>query len=129
MLDIEQFAISFQKLVEIVERVDIQKEVDVDVFVKGNLAMADSKAIADADALGRDTVTQTLTTATTTTTVVQGVGSSSDSDAIAQSLSAAGPVKDWHLYLSGVRESTGAGSGFKPLPVITDWPRLYRTVT
>jgi hypothetical protein len=95
MLDIEQFAISFQKLVEIVERVDIEKEVDVDVFVKGNLAMADTKAVAEADALGRDTVTETLTLATTKTTVVQGVGSSSDSSAISESLSAAPHLFHW----------------------------------
>jgi hypothetical protein len=95
MLDIEQFAISFQKLVQIAERVDIEKEVDVDVFVKGNLAMADTKAVAAADALGRDTVTETLTLATTATTVVQGVGSSSDSSAISESLSAAPHLFHW----------------------------------
>jgi hypothetical protein len=95
MVDLEQFAISFQKLVQIIEKVDIDKDVDVDVFVKGNLAMADSKAIGEADALGRDTVTETLTLATTKTTVVQGVGSSSDSSAISESLSAAPHLFHW----------------------------------
>jgi hypothetical protein len=98
-LDLEAFAVQFTKLVQILEQVEIDKEVDVDVFIKGNLAMADTKAIAAADALGRDTVTETLTLSTATTTVVQGVGSSSDSAAFAESLSAAGPVKDWHITM------------------------------
>jgi hypothetical protein len=97
MIDLEAFAIQFTKLVQIAELVKIDKEIDVDVFVKGNLAMADTKAIAEADALGRDTVTETITTATTDTFVAQGVGSSSDSTAMSESLSAAGPVKDWHI--------------------------------
>ena len=68
------------------------------MFVKGTLAMADSKAIGEADALGTDTVTETLTLATTKTTVVQGVGSSSDSAAFAQSLSATtGSLIDMNL--------------------------------
>jgi hypothetical protein len=89
MIDIEAFAVQFTKLVQILEQVAIEKEVDVDVFVKGNLAMADTKAVAAADALGPNTVTETLTLATTATTAVQGVGSSSDSSAISESLSAA----------------------------------------
>jgi hypothetical protein len=99
MLDIEQFAISFQKLVDIVERVDIKKDVNVDVFVKGTLAMADTKAIADAAALGKDTVTETLAVTNSETSVVQGVGSASHADSISESLSAAGPVRDWHITI------------------------------
>jgi hypothetical protein len=45
--NLEAFAISFAKLVQIVEKVDIQKEIDIDVFVKGNSALADAKAEAD----------------------------------------------------------------------------------
>jgi hypothetical protein len=95
-LDLEAFAVQFTKLVQILELVEIEKEVDVDVFIKGNLAMADTKAIAEADAIGRDTVTETLTFATADTQVVQGVGSSSDSAAFAESLSAAA-FKGWHM--------------------------------
>ena len=88
--NLEAFAISFAKLVTIMERVDIDKEVDVDVFVKGTLAMGDAKG--EADAFGDNTVSETL--ALTKTTVVDGVGSNSSS--IAQSLSAT-LDNDWHL--------------------------------
>ena len=81
--NLEAFAISFAKLVQIMERVDIHKTIDVDVWVQGNSALANAKG--EADALGPDSHTETL--ALTTTTVVQGVGSSSSS--IAQSLSLA----------------------------------------
>ena len=121
--NLEAFAISFAKLVQIMEKVDIDKDFDIDVFVQGNSALADAKA--EADALGPNSHTETL--ALTTTAVVQGVGSSSSS--IAESC-VSGHSRRLELPLvSGVRESTGAGSGFKPLPVTTDWPRLYRTVT
>jgi hypothetical protein len=88
-MGLEAFAISFAKLVEIVEQVDIQKQIDVDVFVQGNSALADAKS--EADALGDNSVTETL--ALTTTAVVEGVGSSSSS--IAESLSAATPDAKW----------------------------------
>jgi hypothetical protein len=79
---LEAFAIEFAKLVEIEEQVDIQKDIDVHVFVQGNSALANAKG--ESDALGPNTVTETL--ALTSTTAVQGVGSSSSS--IAESLAA-----------------------------------------
>ena len=85
--NLEAFAISFAKLVQIVEQVDIQKQIDIDVFVKGNSALADAKT--ESDALGPNSHTETL--ALTTTTAVQGVGSSSSS--IAESVAAA--TRDW----------------------------------
>jgi hypothetical protein len=66
--------IDFSKLVNIVETANIQKDIDVNAFVKGNTAMAN----ATADAMGHNTVTETLTQ----TTVVQGVGSHSDSESL-----------------------------------------------
>ena len=45
---LEAFAISFAKLVDILERVDIDKDFDVDVFVQGNSALANAKGEADA---------------------------------------------------------------------------------
>ena len=69
MSNLESFAISFAKLVQVVELVDIQKQIDVDVFVQGNSAIADAKG--EADALGPNSHTETL--ALTTTTAVQGV--------------------------------------------------------
>jgi hypothetical protein len=83
MGDLEAFAISFAKLVNIMEKVDVDKNFDVHVFVQGNSALAEAKG--EADALGPDSSTETL--ALTTTAVVQGVGSSSSS--IAESLSLA----------------------------------------
>jgi hypothetical protein len=90
---LEAFAISFAKLVQIVEQVDIQKHIDATVFIAGNSALADAKA--ESDALGFNSHSETL--ALTTTTVVQGVGSSSSS--IAESLSAATKTTDWHLTM------------------------------
>jgi hypothetical protein len=89
--NLEAFAISFAKLVQIQERVDIQKDFDIDVFVQGNSALADAKG--EADALGFNSHTETL--ALTTTQAVQGVGSASSS--IAESVSLATPKADWHL--------------------------------
>ena len=80
---LEAFAISFAKLVQIMEEVKVDKDFNVDVFVEGNSALADAKG--EADALGPDSHTETL--ALTTTAVVQGIGSSSSS--IAESLSLA----------------------------------------
>jgi hypothetical protein len=89
--NLEAFAISFQKLVQIVEQVRIDKDINVDVFVKGNSALADAKA--ESDALGPNSHTETL--ALTTTTAVQGVGSSSSS--IAESVAAATRAWDFHM--------------------------------
>ena len=80
---LESFAISFAKLVQVMEDVKIDKDINVDVFVEGNSAIGDAKA--EADALGPDSHTETL--ALTTTTAVYGVGSASSS--IAQSVSVA----------------------------------------
>jgi hypothetical protein len=81
--NLEAFAISFAKLVQILDQVKVDKDFNVDVFVEGNSAMANAKG--EADALGPDSHTETLSL--TTTMAVQGVGSSSSS--IAESLSLA----------------------------------------
>ena len=81
--NLEAFAISFSKLVTVLDLVKVDKDFNVDVFVDGNSAMANAKG--EAAALGPDSHTETL--ALTTTTAVQGVGSSSSS--IAESLSLA----------------------------------------
>ena len=47
---LEAFAISFSKLVAIMEKVTIDKNFHIDVFVQGNSALANSKA--EASALG-----------------------------------------------------------------------------
>jgi hypothetical protein len=88
---LEAFAIQFEKLVAIREQVDIQKEFDIDVFVKGNSALADAKA--ESAALGPNTHTETL--ALTTTTAVQGVASASSS--IAESVALATRDAAWHM--------------------------------
>jgi hypothetical protein len=88
---LEAFAIQFTKLVAILEQVRIDKDINVDVFVKGNSALADAKG--ESDALGPNSHTETL--ALTTTTAVQGVGSSSSS--IAESVAAATRGWDWHM--------------------------------
>ena len=80
---LEAFAISFAKLVQIMEEVKVDKDFNVDVFVEGNSAMANAKG--EADALGPDSHTETL--ALTTTTAVFHVGSAYSS--IAESLSLA----------------------------------------
>jgi hypothetical protein len=80
---LESFAISFAKLVQVEEQVDIQKQIDVNVFVQGNSAIADAKG--EAAALGPNSHTETLSL--TQTNAVQGVGSASSS--IAESVSAA----------------------------------------
>jgi hypothetical protein len=86
--NLEAFAISFAKLVQILEQVRVDKDVNVDVFVNGNLAMADAKG--EADAFGDNTVAETL--ALTSTRTVEGLFS--DSSSIAQSLSASTPDAD-----------------------------------
>jgi hypothetical protein len=88
--NLESFAISFLKLVNVMEQVKIDKDINVDVFVQGNSAIADAKG--EADALGPNSHTETL--ALTTTAVAQGVGSSSSS--IAESVSAA--TRDWSFH-------------------------------
>ena len=89
--NLEAFAISFQKLVQIVEQVRIDKDINVDVFVKGNSALADAKA--ESDALGPNSHTETL--ALTTTTAVQGLASASSS--IAESVALATRDAAWHM--------------------------------
>jgi len=69
-------------LVQIAELVEIQKEIDVDVWVKGTSALANAKG--ESSALGADSTSET--SAFTSTTVVQGVGSASSS--IAESMAA-----------------------------------------
>jgi len=88
--NLESFAIQFSKLVTILDLVKIDKEIDVDVMVKGNSAIADAKG--EADALGPNSHTETL--GLTSTTAVQGVGSTSSS--IAESVSAATRGWDFH---------------------------------
>ena len=88
---LESFAVEFAKLVAIEEQVQVDKQIDIDVAVQGNSALADVKA--ESAALGPNTHTETL--ALTTTSVVQGVGSSSSS--IAESVAAA--TKDWAWHM------------------------------
>ena len=89
--NLESFAIQFTKQIAILEQVQITKNIHVDVFVKGNSALADAKG--ESTALGPNTHTETL--ALTSTTVAQGVGSSSSS--IAESVAAA--TKDWSWHM------------------------------
>jgi hypothetical protein len=89
-VDIEQFAISFEKLVVIQELVEIVKFIDARVHVDGNSSLGNAKGVADA--IGDNTTTQTL--ALVETLAVQGVGSSSSS--FAESLSA---TQGWHAHM------------------------------
>jgi hypothetical protein len=82
--NLEAFAISFSKLIAILDLVEVNKDFNVDVWVDGNSAMANAKG--EAAALGPDSHTETL--ALTTTNTVFHVGSASSS--IAESLSLAG---------------------------------------
>ena len=91
--NLEAFAISFSKLVDILDLVKVDKDFNVDVFVEGNSALADAKG--EADALGPDSHTETL--ALTTTMAVEGVGSESHS--VAESLSAATADPKWDITL------------------------------
>lgn len=68
------YDVSFFKYVSIFDRAVIDKEIDVDVFVDGNSAIAN----ATANALGPNTHTETLTQ----TTAVQFLGSSSISESV-----------------------------------------------
>jgi hypothetical protein len=68
----------------------IQKKIDVDVFVKGNSALANVEA--DAAAFGPNSVAETA--AFTQTLVEQGKMSASSS--VAESMSAA--TKDWAFH-------------------------------
>jgi hypothetical protein len=79
---LEAFAVEFAKLVAIEEQVQIDKQIDIDVAVQGNSALADAKG--EAVALGPNSHAETL--GLTSTTAVDHVGSSSSS--IAESLSA-----------------------------------------
>jgi hypothetical protein len=88
---LEAFAISFAKLAQVLEQVDIEKSIDVDVFVQGNSAIANAKG--EAFALGPNSHTETLSL--TQTNTVQGVGSESHS--IAESVSAA--TRDWGFHM------------------------------
>jgi hypothetical protein len=78
--DMAASSILFAKFVNINDTVNVDKEIDVDSFVRFNSAMS----TATADALGAWTHTETLTQ----TAAVQGVGSMSASE----SLSAANPA-------------------------------------
>ena len=76
--------VSFVKYVNIYDKVYIDKDINVDVYVKGNSAVSN----ATADALGYNSHTETLTQ----TTAVQGVGSSS----VSESISLATKQYDFH---------------------------------
>jgi hypothetical protein len=80
---IQAFNVSFLKLVDVNEQVDVDKSFDIRAFVHGNSAMAN----ATADAIGPNSHTETLTQ----TTAVQGLGSSS----VSESLSA---TNGWHFW-------------------------------
>jgi hypothetical protein len=88
--NLEAFAVQFTKLVQILEQVRIDKDIDVDVFVKGNSAIADAKG--EAFAIGPNTHTESL--GLTQTHVIQGAFS--DSHSIAESVSAA--TRDWVFH-------------------------------
>jgi hypothetical protein len=66
--------VSFTKFVDIFERAHVDKDFNVDVWVKGTSAMAN----ATADALGKNTHSET----TTITHAVEGIGSSSASESV-----------------------------------------------
>ena len=70
----DRFDVSFFKYVSIFDFAEIDKEIDVDVYVDGNSAIAN----ATANALGPNTHSETLTQ----TTAVQYVGSSSVSESV-----------------------------------------------
>jgi hypothetical protein len=80
------FDVSFTKYVNILENVDVNKDVNAHVFIKGNLADAN----ATADAIGHNTLAQTLTE----THTVEGYGSSASSE----SLSASTKAYDFHIW-------------------------------
>ena len=67
-------SIEFHKFVDVFERVNIHKDIDVDAFVFFNTAMGS----ANAEALGGWTHTETLTELI----AVQGVGSESGSELV-----------------------------------------------
>jgi hypothetical protein len=76
------YDVSFFKYVDVRDYVNVDKEFDIDAYVKGNSAMAN----ATADALGKNTHTETLTQ----TAVVQGEYSGS----VSESISA---TSGWHF--------------------------------
>jgi hypothetical protein len=80
--NLEAFNIQFTKLVAVLDLVHVDKQIDIDVAVQGNSALADAKG--EAAALGPNSHAETL--GLTSTTAVDHVGSSSSS--IAESLSA-----------------------------------------
>jgi hypothetical protein len=90
---LEAFQILFEKLVDIREQVNIEKEFDIDVFVQGNSALANAKG--ESAALGPNTHTETL--GLTTTSAVAGVGSSSSSIAESLALATRDAKADWHF--------------------------------
>jgi hypothetical protein len=77
--------------VQILDQVRLDKDFNVDVFVKGNSAMADAKG--EAFASGDNSHTETLSL--TQTFAIEKVGSESHS--IAQSVSLA--TKDWAWHV------------------------------
>jgi hypothetical protein len=87
---LEAFAVEFTKLSAVLEQVQIDKQIDVNVFVQGNSAIADAKG--EAAALGVNSHTETL--GLTSTNAVEHVGSTSSS--IAESVSAATRGWDFH---------------------------------
>jgi hypothetical protein len=80
--NLEAFNIQFSKLVAVLDVVRVDKQIDIDVAVQGNSALADAKG--EAVALGPNSHAETL--GLTSTTAVDHFGSSSSS--IAESLSA-----------------------------------------
>jgi hypothetical protein len=78
------FDVSFTKYVDIFDRDQVNKDINVDVWVKGNSAIGN----ATADAMGKNTHTETLTQTYTS----EGQGSSS----VSESLSASS--KDFQMH-------------------------------
>jgi hypothetical protein len=79
------YDVSFTKYVNIYDKVVVNKDINVDVWVKGNSALGN----ATADAGGHNTHTETLTQ----TYVSEGHGSSS----VSESLSASSRTWDFHI--------------------------------
>jgi hypothetical protein len=88
-MEAPKFDVSFTKYVNIMDKVNIDKTIDVDVHVKGNSAIANSTA----DAYGYNTHSETLTQ----TTSAQGDATHMGySGSVSESVSASTKAFDFH---------------------------------
>jgi len=67
-------SIEFQKFVDVFERVEINKDIDVDAFVFFNTAMGSANAVFLKQSAHTETLTESI--------AVQGVGSESGSESV-----------------------------------------------